>query len=194
MENSRIVCYANDGKAKTVQLGTAAQRAPSEGLGSHSRCLLVPAAVFLSWGPAASSSLSFSSSPGHLRRWSVLWPNNNNNNQRACERTHRRKPINPGPKPSDSYRLMESRAEERVVFPHLLQDCFLLPAASPDWWLYVLEQPVAWNLWGLVVSSLGYPSPFSPWYVCWQEHKINTPASLDYGILRRDTIEQERHR
>lgn len=146
MENSRIVCYANDGKAKTVQLGTAAQRAPSEGLGSHSRCLLVPAAVFLSWGPAASSSLSFSSSPGHLRRWSVLWPNNNNNNQRACERTHRRKPINPGPKPSDSYRLMESRAEERVVFPHLLQDCFLLPAASPDWWLYVLEQPVAWNL------------------------------------------------
>lgn len=28
--------------------------------------------------------------------------NNNKNNNRACERTHRRKPISPGPKPSDS--------------------------------------------------------------------------------------------
>lgn len=61
--------------AKQKQSNWAPQlRAPSEGLESHSRCLLVPAAVFLSWGPAASSSLSFSSSPGHLGRWSVLWP------------------------------------------------------------------------------------------------------------------------
>lgn len=86
----------NDGKAKTVQSRTTAQRASSEGvLGlsptSWSQLLVLP------WGPAASSSLPFSSPPGHLRRWSVLWPKS-----RACERIHRTKPIRPGPKPSAS--------------------------------------------------------------------------------------------
>lgn len=105
---------------------------------------------------------------------------------RACGRTHGEKPIRPGPSHLTAKgQWSQGQREER---------CFLTSSRLPFCRLsrrvpYALEQPVAWNLWDLVVNSLGYPSPFSPWYLCWQEHKINTPASLVDESWEGDTTE-----
>lgn len=149
------------------------------GLESHSRCFLVPAAGFLSWGPATSPSLSFSSSPRDLRRWSVLWPK-----VEPVEGYMGNSPSGLGP---TIWQLKADGVKGRGKSDVSSPPPGFLPAASPEGWLYALEQPVAWNLWDLVVSSLGYPSPFSPWYLCWQEHKINTLHHWSMNLEEKET-------
>lgn len=115
---------------------------------------------------------------GHLRRWSIIWPKLG-----ACGRHTGKSPSGMSPNSLTAKGWWSQGAEGRED-DSLPPPC-LPPAAAPEGRLHALEQPVAWNLWDLVVSSQWYSSPCRPWHLCWQEHKINTLASTFFEISRR---------
>lgn len=112
-------------------------------------CLLLPAAVFLSWGPAASSSLSFSSSPGHLRRWSVLWPKTTTTKTTTepVKGHTGESPSVQGPNhlTAKGWWSQGQRKEWCFLTSFRLASCFLLPLQTggcicwSSWWLGIFE-------------------------------------------------------
>lgn len=170
------LCYAGDGKAKTVQSGSTCI---SESFSLKGCWARVPLWVLLGSSCCVSVLGTSDISLTVLQRFPqtpekvvFLWPT-----AEPVEGHTGNSPSGLGP---TIWQLKADGAKGRGKSDVSSPPPGFLPAASPEGWLYALEQPMAWNLWDLVVNSLGYPSPFSPWYLCWQEHKINTPASLVY--------------